>query len=41
MARTHQWLGSDLDVTADSEAGIAAVQGMFNKLRSELAATNA
>jgi hypothetical protein len=26
-----------LDVTADSEVGIAAVQGMFNKLRSALA----
>lgn len=29
-----------LDVTADSEAGIAAVQGMFNTPRSALAATN-
>jgi hypothetical protein len=38
MVCTNRCQKAVLDVTAESEEGITAAQGMFNKLRSALAA---
>jgi len=40
LSRGDLLAGAVLDVTADSEEGIAAVQAMFDKLRSVLATTS-